>query len=261
MAEQLTSMKLDHDSHLLLDQPLLRLPHELLRKNLKAAQRQMEMTNKHATTTLQPSPSQSSDDALAAIDATLAKAQTLKRKLEALDAEERALHQQQKARIEHIQALHEIPSLADVKYDGWASTRLNRLLVDYLLRQGYADSARELAQTQGIEDLTDTGVFEECGKIEKSLRSGRVQEALAWCGELKPALKKINSPLEMELRLQQFIELARSGDMSKLMDAVVHARKHLAGGTDSEFGLRAGGLLAYPPETFVEPYRVSGVIC
>lgn len=39
------------------------------------------------------------------------------------------------------------------------------------------------------------------------------------------------------------------------MDAIIHARKHLAGGQDTEFGLRAGGLLAHPPETLVEPYR------
>jgi len=64
------------------------------------------------------------------------------------------------------------------------------------------------------------------------------------------------SELELELRLQQFIELARQGDIDKLMDAIGHARKHLAGDQSSKFGLRAGGLMAYPPDTFVEPYQV-----
>lgn len=64
------------------------------------------------------------------------------------------------------------------------------------------------------------------------------------------------SDLELELRLQQFIELSRSGEIDKLMDAIVHARKHLAGDQSSKFGLRAGGLMAYPPDTFVEPYQV-----
>lgn len=64
------------------------------------------------------------------------------------------------------------------------------------------------------------------------------------------------SELELELRLQQFIELARCGDIDKLMDAIGHARKHLAGDQSSKFGLRAGGLMAYPPDTFVEPYQV-----
>lgn len=256
MAEY-TSTKLEPDSHLLLDQPLLRLPHELLRKNLKSAQRQIEMTNKNITTAIGSSQAPKAADTLASLDATLAKAHTLKRKLEALHAEEQSLHRQQRARIQHLQTLHEIPSLADVKYDSWAHTRLDRLLVDYLLRQGYAESARGLAREKGIEELVDVGVFEECGRVEASLRDGRTGEGLGWCVENKQALKKINSHLELELRLQQFIELARTGEMSKLMEAIAHARKHLAGGQDAEFGLRAGGLLAHPPDTLVEPYRVS----
>jgi macrophage erythroblast attacher len=187
-----TSTKLDPDAHLLLDQPLLRLPHELLRKNLKAAQRQIEITNKSVTSAIQVSGTQSPADSLASLDAALAKAQNLKRKLEALQTEEKALHRQQKARIEHFQQLHEIPNLADVKYDHWSHTRLDRLLVDYLLRQGYAASARQLAQEKGIEELVDIAVFEECGRIEKSLKDGRTQECLAWCQENKQALKKIN---------------------------------------------------------------------
>ncbi|EMC99190.1 hypothetical protein BAUCODRAFT_64742 [Baudoinia panamericana UAMH 10762] len=256
MAE-LTTTKLDPDTHLILDQPLLRLPHELLRKNLKSAQRQIELANKSITTSITASATAHSTPAetLASLDATLAKAQNLKRKLEALHAEERTLHRQQKARIRHLQDLHEIPSLADVKYDVWSHVRLDRLLVDYLLRQGYVESARQLAAGKGVEELVDIAVFEECGKIDAALRGGDVREALAWCGENKQALKKINSNLELELRLQQFIELARTGEMGKLMDAIIHARKHLAGGADTEFGLRAGGLLAHPPDTLVEPYR------
>lgn len=258
----MTSTKLDPDAHLVLEQPLLRLPHELLRKNLKSAQRQIESTNKGITSSLASDPKKPAD-ALASLDATLAKAQNLKRKLEALHSEEKQLHRQQKARIDHLQSLHEVQSLADVKYDSWAHHRLDRLLVDYLLRQGYTASARQLASEKHVEDLTDVPVFEECGRIEQSLRTGRVQEALSWCGENKQALKKTDSKLELELRLQQFIEMVREGDMGKLMEAIAHARKHLAGGTgqDVEFGLRAGGLLAHPPDTLIEPYYVSLASC
>ncbi|KAK5683364.1 GID complex subunit containing RING finger motif [Elasticomyces elasticus] len=247
---------LSADSQLLLEQPLLRLPHELLRKNLKSAQRQIEIANKAITTSIASlTPDSSPADTLAALDATLLKAQTLKRKLEALHAEETTLHRQQKARIEHLAELHEIPSLADVKYDRWAQTRLDRLLVDYLLRQNYLSSARQLAAAKGIDDLVDIPTFSECSRISSSLCNGDVKEALGWCTENKQALKKIGSTLELELRLQQFIELARTGEMGKLMEAIVHARKHLVGGADTEFGLRAGGLLAHPVDTLVEPYR------
>lgn len=191
MAEIMTT-KLDPDSQLLLDQPLLRLPHELLRKSLKTAQRHIEQTNKAIQKDIQAVATQSPAQQLASLDATLAKARNLKRKLELLHAEEQALHRQQRHRLEHLQSLHEINSLADVKYDAWSHTRLDRLLVDYLLRQGFTQSARELAQEKGVQDLVDVDVFEECGKIEKSLGAGSTQECLSWCVDNKQALKKIN---------------------------------------------------------------------
>lgn len=129
---------------------------------------------------------------LASIDAMLAKAQTLKRKLELLQQEEKIIHKHQKARLQHLQNLHEIPSLVDVKYDRWSRVRLDRLLVDYLLRMGYTDSAKQLAQEKGIEDLVDVDVFMAASHIERSLREGRTQECLVWCNENKRALKEIN---------------------------------------------------------------------
>ncbi|KAM0695512.1 hypothetical protein Q7P36_005872 [Cladosporium allicinum] len=240
MAEH-SILKLDPDSHLLLERPLLRLPHELLKKTLKSAQRAIEPVNKQTTTAIQASTSQTPAQTLASLDATLQKAQNLKRKLEALHAEEKALHAQQKARIEHLQTLHEIPSLGDVAYDRWS--------------HDLTQSAKELAEENNLGGLVDIGVFEEAGRIRMALLGGDVREALNWCAENKNALKKIGSELELELRLQQFIELTRCGDTDKLMEAIGHARKHLAGDQSSKFGLRAGGLMVYPPDTFVEPYQ------
>lgn len=258
-----TTTKLDPETHLLLDQPLLRLPHELLKKNLKSAQKHIEMAKAPITDSSTPAKTASSAEQLAALDTALAKAQNLKRKLEALQTEEKALHRQQKARIRHLQNLHEVQTLVDVKYEDWSQVRLDRLLVDYLLRQGYTQSARELAQERGIGELVDVGVFQECGRIERSLREGRVQECLAWCAENKQGLKKINSNLDLELRLQQTIELARTGQTTQLLEALLHARKHLSSTSSSsegntaatEFALLAGGLLAYPPDSGVPRYQ------
>lgn len=66
----------------------------------------------------------------------------------------------------------------------------------------------------------------------------------------------VQSNLELELRLQQFIELTRSGETAKLIEATVHARKYLSAQQDTDYGLRAGGLLAYPSNTLTEPYKV-----
>jgi macrophage erythroblast attacher len=64
------------------------------------------------------------------------------------------------------------------------------------------------------------------------------------------------SNLEFELRLQQYIEMVRSADTKKLIEARTHARKYLALHSDTAFAIRAAGLLAFPPETEAEPYKV-----
>ena len=122
----------------------------------------------------------------------ISRMQGLKRKMENLHEEEKILHQQSRRRIQHLQDLFEIPSLADVKYEEWSRIRLNRLLVDYLLRCGYGDSAKALAKEKGIEELVDLDVFVQCHAIEESLRRRSTLDCLAWCAEHRPLMKKTN---------------------------------------------------------------------
>ena len=62
--------------------------------------------------------------------------------------------------------------------------------MDYLLRNGYGESARALAREKGIEELVDLEVFVQCHKIEESLRRRSTQECLAWCAEHRPMMRK-----------------------------------------------------------------------
>lgn len=288
MAE-LTTTKLNAESHLLLDQPLLRMPHELSRRNQKNAQRYIENSTKDVlanltTATKAASKSANPDATLSSLDSMISKMQGLKRKLENLHEEEMRLHRSNRARLQHLQDLYEVQSLVDVKYDEWSRTRLSRLLVDYLLREGYSESAAHLAASQGIEELVDVDAFVACHKIEKSLREGRnTQLALNWCKENSKELKKQGSMLEFELRLQQYIELVRQGhqagmgdqdtDMDgmngvsldggstlvnpgeeKLVEARAHAKKYLSASGDFALLGKAAGLLAYRPWDEVKPY-------
>lgn len=88
-------------------------------------------------------------------------------------------------------------SLDDVKYEQWSRTRLDRLLVDYLLRNGYKDSAVALAKEKGIENLVDVEMFVQMSRIRESLLQGRVTEALAWCNENKKELRRMEVSSEM----------------------------------------------------------------
>ena len=127
---------------------------------------------------------------LASLGNMISRLQGFKRKIQALQEEEKVLQEHSRKRIQHLKDLYDIPSLADVKYDEWSRIRLDRLLVDYLLRSGYAESARALAREKGIEALVDLDVFVRCHRIAESLRNGDTTEGLAWCQEHKPMMKK-----------------------------------------------------------------------
>jgi macrophage erythroblast attacher len=210
------SVKLNPESHFLLDQPLLRLPYELSRNNFRTAHRQIEQSQtkvqeliqagvKHASSSSgdgggDDNSNDNSSSSVASLDQAITRLQTLKRKMTTLSDAQTSLVQQAGARIRHVDELYHIPTLADVAYDEWSRVRLNRLLVDYLLRQGYTKSARDLAAEKNIEALVDVDEFEAVGKIVKSLREERrVDLALVWCGENKVNLKKINVSLDGRL--------------------------------------------------------------
>ena len=199
---------------------------------------------------------QDPEKTVASLDSMIDRMKGLKRKLEALQEEEKILHQQSSKRLQHLNDMYKIPSLVDVKYDEWSRVRLNRLLVDYLLRMGYSDSARALAQEKNIEDLVDINVFVKCHKIEASLKSGNTADALEWLKENRHSLKTAANHLEFELRLQQYIELRRDNELLK---AKVHAEKFLAPHivTYPVEVNQAAALLAYPRNTWIEPYKVG----
>lgn len=175
------------------------MPYELARKNFKTAQRYVEREQTYLTKELksaangaaQASSTGDATTTLSQLDTMINRMQGLKRKLETLHGEETAIHKATKTRIQHLDDLYGIPSLADVKYDEWSKVRLDRLLVDYLLRSGYGESAKALAKEKGIEELVDVDAFVQCERIAESLRNGRCQEALAWCGDNKQGLKKL----------------------------------------------------------------------
>jgi macrophage erythroblast attacher len=202
---------------------------------------------------------QNPDQTLTSLDAMITRMQTLKRKLQILHEEEQIIQAHSQKRIKHLQDLYEIPSLADVKYDEWSRVRLDRLMVDYLLRAGYSKSAARLAKEKVIEDLVDLDVFMQCQKVADSLERGETKDALMWCTENRTALKKIGqNNLEFELRLQQYIEMIRTGGPGKQFEAILHAKKFLVPfkDTHNEAIFHAAGLLAQPPNTSHDPYKV-----
>ncbi|TDZ24223.1 Protein FYV10 [Colletotrichum sidae] len=244
-----------HQDHLLLDQPLLRLPYELLRKNFRSAHFTVEKDSTaiksllKETATASVNGRASPDDVLRNLDTMINRMRGVKRKLAAHADEEARLTRQAGARISHLGDLYQMHSVEDVKYEAWSRARLDRLLVDYLLRHGYNESAKALTAERGMDDLVDVETFVQMSRIQEALRGGSVTEALGWCQDNKKELRKMDSNLEFMLRFQQYIELVRTQSQPKLLEAIAHAKKYLVPfkATYPDELRKAFGLLAYPP--------------
>lgn len=250
------------------------MPHELARKNLKTTQRYVEREKDYILPALKDaanaslSSTQTPDQTLASLDAMIARMQTLKRKLQTLHEEEENTQTNASKRIRHLQDLYDIPSLVDVKYEEWSRTRLDRLVVDFLLRNDYSATATALATSKEILPLVDLDIFISCNRIASSLRRGETKEALAWIAENRAALKKLTERpydgdtgrltpnFEYEIRVQQYTELIRHGTTQKRMEAMAHAQKYLApySSVRNEQFLNAAGLLVQPLDTKTPPY-------
>jgi len=239
----MAEVPINHDNHLLLEHAFLKVPYELSRKTFKTSQRYVERERDQLLSSLKSSGSEISaatDSAAVAtstLDSMIQRMDTLKRKLNALHTEEATTHQHTRARIANLQALHDITSLSSPAYAAWNKTRLDRLIVDYLLRIDCLESAQALAKAANIEPLVDIQAYSDCYKIEDALRQGKLSEALAWCAENRAGLKKLAIPVELEteLRLQQYIEMLRKlgtedavkPNAEALATAAAHARKYL----------------------------------
>jgi len=186
-----------HTDHIILDQPLLRLPHELLRNNFRAAHFNVEKDSAGLKALLKDATTNglngrvSPSEMARSLDNMIAQAKALRGKLAASAEEEERILQQESARASHMDELFDMKTFDDVKYEAWSRTRLDRLLIDYMLRQGCSGSAQMLAAEKRMDDLVDAETLVAMHKIQQSMRRGSVQEALAWCNTNKKELRKL----------------------------------------------------------------------
>lgn len=123
--------------------------------------------------------------------------------------------------------------------------------------------------------MVDVSLFTQSEKVEEALRNHSCKECLQWCSENRSSLKKQNvggycnehmdcvliypfhvqSTLEFNLRLQEYIELARAG---KGMEAISYAQKYLSPWQPTEFKRiqQAMTLLVFSSDTECQPYKV-----
>jgi macrophage erythroblast attacher len=245
-----------------LEHPTLKVPYEILNKRFRSAQKVVDREVSHVTGSLAELEKLLAGGAVDRVTLTQ-QLDNIKEQLVGLRskgaeslAEEARVATLCRARAVHLRegCGEEVAGGGGGQSKQWRRARLDRMLVEHFLRQGFYDSAIELARSEGLEDLTNIEVFLTAREVEQSLQRADISKCLAWCHDNKSKLRKMKSSLEFNVRLQEFIELVKAGER---LEAVRHAKKHLA---SEELGqlevVQQGmGLLAFPLDTLIQPYK------
>ncbi|KAI8060797.1 CTLH/CRA C-terminal to lish motif domain-containing protein [Gongronella butleri] len=242
-----------------LEQPFIKVPYEQLRKSFRQSTKYLEKELADLNDKLQQCVEAAERNELPMERATVVLDDLVKK----MDKLQRRITRMQKEEADHIQRLdarlHNLATISSIKtpstptFQKWAHVRLNRVIVDYLLREGLTNTAKQFAQDNAIEQFVDIQLFSQSEKVEESLHRQSCKECLQWCAENRSSLKKLKSTLEFNLRLQEHIELVRHG---KLLEAVAYAKKYLVPwhATEQKRIMDAMGLLAYKKDTQCEPF-------
>ena len=139
----------------------------------------------------------------------------------------------------------------------WKHNRLDRMLVDYFLRSGYYDTAVNMAEKSGITEYVDIDLFLVARDVETALRVRNSTVCLLWCHNNKSKLKKLQSTLELNVRIQEFVELVRK---EQRLEAVAYARKYFSSGSGESYAVpeiqkTVMALLAFKPNTQIKRYK------
>jgi len=102
---------------------------------------------------------------------------------------------------------------------------MNRLIMDYLVREGYKEAAEKFEEESGVRFAPKIDKLEEKTEIRDAILQGNVQQAIRLINELYPEMLDKNRLLLFDLQLQQLIELIREG---KVQEALSFAQMNLS---------------------------------
>ncbi|XP_056279371.1 glucose-induced degradation protein 8-A homolog isoform X3 [Pseudoliparis swirei] len=86
---------------------------------------------------------------------------------------------------------------------------MNRLIMNYLVTEGFKEAAEKFRMESGIEPSVDLDSLDERIKIREMILKGQIQEAIALINSLHPELLDNNRYLYFHLQQQHLIELIR----------------------------------------------------
>ncbi|KAF8311274.1 lish motif-containing protein, partial [Clavulina sp. PMI_390] len=102
---------------------------------------------------------------------------------------------------------------------------LNRLVMDYLVIEGYKTAAEEFSKEANLPPGVDLDSIESRMNIREAIQRGEVEEAITKVNNLNPEILDTNPQLYFHLQQQRLIEFIRQGDIEQ---ALIFAQTELA---------------------------------
>ncbi|KAL9936419.1 hypothetical protein V8E36_004487 [Tilletia maclaganii] len=102
---------------------------------------------------------------------------------------------------------------------------LNRLVMDYLVIEGYKDAAERFAAESGLSPQVDLESIENRMLIRNAIQRGDIENAIGKVNELDPEILDNNYLLFFHLQQQRLIELIRVG---RVDEALLFAAEEIA---------------------------------
>lgn len=185
------------------------MPYEILNKKFRIAQKTLdrELSQiQNAASELEKGLTGSAGEISRLIGGVVERLQVLKRKADESISEELSAGYVCKRRLDHLrQNINASPGTYEVQLaanNQWKKNRLDRMIVEHFLRLGYYESAERLAMRSNIRDLTNLDIFQTSRDVEEDLKKNQTAKCTAWCVDNKSKLRKINSNIEFQLRVQ-----------------------------------------------------------
>ena len=147
-----------------LEHPTLKVPYEVLNKRFRIAQKHLDREVNHVTVSLSEVERSLAQEEKLERETLVQKLETLKGQLEEMKSKGGEILSSVsevadviKTRCDHLTGGC-LEGGQDVQTKMWRRTRLDRMLVEYLLRQGYYETAMQLSDNAGVGELTNTEV-------------------------------------------------------------------------------------------------------
>ncbi|XP_045837661.1 glucose-induced degradation protein 8 homolog isoform X3 [Meles meles] len=95
---------------------------------------------------------------------------------------------------------------------------MNRLIMNYLVTEGFKEAAEKFRMESGIEPSVDLETLDERIKIREMILKGQIQAAIALINSLHPELLDTNRYLYFHLQQQHLIELIRQRETEAALE-------------------------------------------